>query len=173
MGSTRRADLIGMTFAHLTVVSLIRSTSSGRLWLCRCDCPAAGVRELFTTNLKAGYNIGCSSCETERRGHAKTHGDSVGYKKTKLYTIWKGICGRCRDLDNKYYGGKGITVCVEWAQYEPFRDWARGAGYKEGLSIDRLDPTVGYRPDNCEWVTRSENSRRMMAYRKQLRMGVS
>lgn len=30
--------------------------------------------------------------------------------------------------------------------------------HKELLSIDRIDPMKGYSPDNCRWITVSENS---------------
>lgn len=60
----------------------------------------------------------------------------------------------------KHYGGKGIRLCDEWQMFEPFRDWARANGYREGMTIDRVKSDKGYSPGNCEWVTRSENSRR-------------
>jgi hypothetical protein len=67
----------------------------------------------------------------------------------------------------KYYGGKGIQVCESWKDTpELFFKWALLAKYQEGLSIDRVNPDKGYSPCNCEWVTRSENSRRMNASRR-------
>jgi hypothetical protein len=54
----------------------------------------------------------------------------------------------------------GISVCPEWQKFEGFRDWALANGYREGLSLDRIFVWGDYEPGNCEWVTRSENSRR-------------
>lgn len=82
----------------------------------------------------------------------------------KLYQIWITMRRRCYDstvINYKYYGGKGITVCDEWrTSYKTFETWAIENGYKEGLSIDRIDTEQGYYPTNCRWVTKSENSRR-------------
>lgn len=75
---------------------------------------------------------------------------------------------RCRDKGNtswQWYGGKGISVCDEWGEFTGFKDWSLANGYSEGLSIDRIDPSAGYSPCNCEFVTRSENTRRMLAMR--------
>jgi hypothetical protein len=73
------------------------------------------------------------------------------------------MLSRCRDEKNIHYGAKGITVCPRWQDFPAFRAWAHENGYANGLSIDRMNPNKGYSPDNCEWVTRSENSRRVHA----------
>lgn len=56
----------------------------------------------------------------------------------------------------KNYGGRGITVCEEWHNYETFRDWALANGYEETkqgkCTLDRIDTSKGYSPDNCRWV---------------------
>lgn len=166
MGATRVAMLVGQRFGALTVIAEVEATPSGRLWRCRCDC--GGERMLLTTKLKSTQNPGCKNCEYDRRGAVhRTHGES-GYgikrsKKSKLYMVWKGMHSRCRDPGNtsySYYGGKGIKVSDAWSSYEAFRFWAVLSGYHEGLSIDRRSAALDYAPENCEWVTRSENSRR-------------
>lgn len=69
-------------------------------------------------------------------------------------------CGNPKASKYPTYGGKGITVCDAWQGFEGFRDWARANGYADHLSIERNDPSKGYSPENCEWITLSENSRR-------------
>ena len=44
--------------------------------------------------------------------------------------------------------------------FEAFRDWAKKNGYRDGLTIDRIDPCGNYEPNNCRWLTRAENARR-------------
>ena len=60
----------------------------------------------------------------------------------------------------KNYGAKGIKVCNEWQNYDDFILWGFENGYEVGLTIDRINPNEDYKPNNCEWVTRGENTRR-------------
>lgn len=88
------------------------------------------------------------------RGY-KTHGKT----KTRLYSIWATMKARCYNVNNtKYtrYGGRGITICNEWKNdFQIFYDWSMKNGYKQNLSIDRINNDGNYEPSNCRWVTNS------------------
>lgn len=80
--------------------------------------------------------------------------------RTHLYAVWETMRQRCENKRNKdyfFYGAKGVAVCPEWKSFSSFRDWAMKAGYKPGLTIDRVDHRKGYSPGNCRWISHSEN----------------
>lgn len=98
----------------------------------------------------------------------------MGGKKTRLNNIYYHMKDRCHNSNSdmyKYYGARGIEVCLEWRNsYNTFKEWALSNGYSEELTIDRIDNNKGYCPANCRWVTMKEQSRnkrsnRLIAYK--------
>lgn len=69
--------------------------------------------------------------------------------------------GRCfNPNDPKYYryGARGINVCDDWLDFPTFREWAISNGYKDNLTIDRIDNDGDYKPSNCKWSTPKEQA---------------
>jgi hypothetical protein len=82
---------------------------------------------------------------------------------TRLYNIWGAMKTRCRNKNSpeyKNYGGRGIRYCDEWSAYIPFRDWALANGYRDDLTIDRIDNERNYEPSNCCFIPFSENAKK-------------
>lgn len=151
-----KIDLRGKRFGKLTVIDLaVDIPYKKKKWLCVCDC---GEKVIVSgSNLKKGTHQ-CKKCAIEESRKLKI---KHGYTKTKLYYVWYTMKNRCeRETSKSYndYGAKGVYLCEEWHDAKKFIDWAIANGYKEGLEIDRIDVTDGYKPSNCRWVKRIDNA---------------
>ena len=157
-------DMTGEKYGRLTVLEyagnrqeLTGSSNRDAMWRCRCDCGKVIVTG--RSNLITGNTVSCGCYNREiNLKRLITHGES----KSRLYKCWEAIIQRTLNPKNvsykKHYGSKGITVCDEWRKYENFAKWAKENGYRDDLTIDRIDPTKGYEPSNCRWATYKEQN---------------
>lgn len=128
-------------------------------WVCvvRCECGTVSVWQVY--NLNTGHSCGCINRANTTTRNTK-HGEGRRGKHSSLFERWRSMKGRCANLNDKDYGGRGISVCQEWAEsFEAFRSWANANGYAENLEIDRIENNGNYEPGNCRWITRKKNSR--------------
>jgi hypothetical protein len=156
---TKRAsnfiDLSGEKFNMLTAIKPIK-VKNGIKWLCECDC---GKETLVSPpKLKSGHTKSCGCFQsTSARNRQLVH----GFSKTKLSNVRNTMVQRCHNprVGMFYtYGARGIKVCDEWRNNpKSFYEWAMANGYKEGLSIDRINNDGNYEPSNCQWITIQEN----------------
>lgn len=148
MGKERVGDVYG---------DLVITGYENGKYTAKCTCGV--VKEYFLGNMK---RVSSTSCGCKRGEKVSRKLTTHGERQTRLYSIWTNIKSRCTNKNAtsyKYYGGKGIGFTSDWIEYENFRDWANKNGYKEHLTIDRIDNAKGYYPSNCRWVDNTVQSR--------------
>lgn len=154
----KRIEILpGEKFSRLTIISEAEKRSGMRYFHCRCDCGKEGIFRF--TALRVGKVKSCGCLRDQQNATASL---SHGLSKTSLYTSWHCMKQRCLNEKCKaynHYGGRGITIYEPWLQFESFKIWALANGYKEGLTIERIEVNGNYEPNNCKWITQTEQCR--------------
>ena len=152
---SRFIDLTGQRFGRLVAVERVEGKNNHTRWLCKCDCGKEIIAH--KTSLDSGRTKSCGCLRSAvSRAKATKHGQAG----SRIYNIWANIKTRCYNknaLRFKDYGSRGITMCDEWKNdFQTFYDWAMASGYREDLTIDRIDSDGNYEPSNCRWSTQTE-----------------
>lgn len=145
-------DYIGKKYNLLKLIRFSHKNNGKKYFECKCDCGNVAVKRL--DHLIRNESKSCGCIVGKQGKHLKTN--------TRLYETYCGMKKRCYNKNNKsykHYGARGIKVCDEWLENFPnFYDWAYQNGYNDTLTIDRIDVNKDYKPNNCKWSTRQEQS---------------
>lgn len=164
---------IGEKYNRLTIIDYIPKEERKNVqynYLCKCDC--GNIIPASINRLKNGHTKSCGCLKDEVKQNIGSLNRKYKISNKRLYSIYKVMTRRCLDsTDMRYkdYGGRGITICDEWMGekgFDNFCEWSISNGYKENLTIDRINVDGNYEPNNCRWITNKEqqNNRRNCHY---------
>ena len=161
---TQEKDISGQKFGRLTAIKKDHAIwdkekrISRNFWLFKCDCGNEKVIDKYSVMRGLTTSCGCYHKEQDIKKHTKH-----GLCKHSLFSKWQDIKNRCYNKNrNKYkiYGARGIKICDEWANdFENFYKWAISNGWKEHLTIERINVNGNYEPSNCCWIPFKEQAK--------------
>lgn len=161
----RAKDIAGLRVGYLTAIRYQGTNGRNSIWEVACDC--GKIILMDPSELKRQARKGnISSCGCMRKASISKRKTRHGMSLHPAFAVWRSMLDRCRLPSHqayKNYGARGITVCERWQEkFENF--WEdMGGKYQAGLTLERLDNSLGYSKGNCDWRTpkhQANNTRR-------------
>lgn len=152
---------VGRKIGKWTIIALQENkTKDGhKLYTAKCELCGYIKKNCKPSNLaKSAFTTKCFHCEPKARWENE--------RLRRIFLHMKQRCDNPKDKDYRFYGAKGIRVCQEWKEKPGlFQEWSLNNGYADDLTIDRIDSELDYCPENCQWITAKENSRKIKTRR--------
>ena len=159
-------DLSRQKFGRWTVQGFVGRQGHDSYWDCLCDC--GNTSRVRGNDLKIGHSQSCGCYNRERVAKRRTtHGHTKNGLVSREYRRWRNMMTRCYNTkvkSYKDYGARGIKVCERWHTFENFFEDV--GVFPDGLTLDRVDNSGDYTPDNWRFATQEEqkNNKRSNAW---------
>ena len=135
-----------------------KNKRNSAMYICQCECGEIKIIEGTTLTNNRSNSCGCKKNYNIK--HGMSNKNNKNEIERKLYRKWEAIKQRCynsKNISYKNYGALGVKVCKDWLDdFYNFYKWSIKSGYEVGLTIDRIDSNGDYEPDNCRFLTHSE-----------------
>lgn len=178
-GCLRESNLVGKRFGKLIAIERFpRYKNKITYYKCLCDCGNEKIISSRYLDNGCTKSCGCLIVNRTNLTNIKKYKTSIEHKLSLIMKNMKTRCYNPNRDNNKYYYDKSITICDEWLDKKNgtrnFIDWAIANGYKEEKlsngrnkwTIDRIDNSKGYTPENCKWATDIEQARNKTSNKK-------
>lgn len=153
---------IGEVHGIYTIVDMTGEKDKYGHWIYKCVCNVCGCPKFSHYGKISGEKSKATHCN-----HLRANGTYIikgKWKNSRIKYIFRDMMARCynkKDKSYRWYGAKGVGVCEEWLNNPLlFEKWAADNGYKDTLTIDRINADQDYCPENCRWISPEDNSRR-------------
>ena len=142
----------GDRYNRLMAIEFSYKNKNGhQFWLFKCSC--GNEKVIYVGNVKSNHTKSCGCYEIEKK-------NKHGMEGTRTYKSWSSMKDRCLNRNcpkYKNWGGRGITVCKKWMNFENFyKDMGERPKDK---SLDRIKNNLGYYKENCKWSTPKEQAK--------------
>jgi len=143
--------MIGETFGRLQVIRI-----SGSKVFVVCEC--GREKWVSACHLKSGKTKSCGCLRADMLSKRRAKHMMTNSNEYKSWSKMKARCFDPNDISYKNYGGRGISVCEDWAN--SFETFFKDIGPKPaGFSLERINGNGNYEPGNCIWADRKAQNR--------------